>query len=177
METGEISEKCNINIFERFILLLSCAGHDLAHPGNNNAFEVNSKSELALTYNDKSVLENYSLFVLFSLFNDSNMNIFKDIDAYEVRYIRKIIIKNIIATDMANHFTDLKKLQSILKDDKSDLKMQENKEHIMSQIIHLADISNTLKPFEVSKCWVDLLFKEFYNQVIMFFNYFKIKLG
>jgi hypothetical protein len=175
MENGEIADVCNINIFERFILLLSCAGHDLAHPGNNNAFEVNSKSELALTYNDKSVLENYSLFVLFSFLNDFNMNIFKDIDAYEGKYIRKTIIKNIIATDMANHFTDLKKLQSILKDEKSDLTMQENKEHIMSQIIHLADISNSLKQFEVSKCWVDLLFKEFYNQVkIKFFMFIKI---
>jgi len=165
MEDGGIAEICNINYFERFILLISCAGHDLAHPGNNNAFEINSKSDLALTYNDKSVLENYSLFVLFNFLSDFNMNIFKDVDGYEVKYIRKTIIMNIIATDMANHFTDLKKLQNILKNEEIDLKMQENKEHIMSQIIHLADISNTLKPFSVSKTWVDLLFKEFYNQV------------
>ena len=35
---------------------------------------------------------------------------------------------------------------------------------MINKIIHLADISNTLKPFSVSKTWVDLLFKEFYNQ-------------
>ena len=150
-------------------MLISCSAHDVAHPGNNNLFEINSKSELALTYNDKSVLENYSLFVLFNFLSDFNLNIFKDIDGYEVKYIRKMIIMNIIATDMANHFNDLKKLKNILKNEKSDLTMQENKEHIMSQIIHLADISNTLKPFDVSKSWVDLLFKEFYAQVNLIF--------
>ena len=33
--------------------------HDLDHPGHTNAFEVNSNSDLALFYNDTSVLENH----------------------------------------------------------------------------------------------------------------------
>merc|ERR1712217_467081 len=39
-------------------LLLASIAHDAAHPGNNNAFEVNTRSRFALMYNDKSVLEN-----------------------------------------------------------------------------------------------------------------------
>lgn len=168
MEIGEIGTICKITNLERFILLISCAGHDMAHPGNNNLFEINTKSDLAIAYNDKSVLENYSLFILFNLLNDFNMNIFKDVENFEYKYIRKLIILNIIATDMANHFNDLKKLQNFMKNDSSDLSIQENKEHIMCQIIHLADISNTLKTFDVSKSWVDLLFKEFYDQVNLY---------
>lgn len=150
---------------EKFILLLSCAAHDIAHPGNNNIFEINTKSELAITYNDKSVLENYSLFVFFNFLKDFNMNIFSELDAYEFKHIRKVIIMNIIATDMANHFNDLKKFKELLGNDSADLKMQENKEFILTQVIHCADISNTFKPFYLSKSWVDLLFKEFYDQV------------
>ena len=71
-------------------MLISCAGHDVAHPGNNNLFEINSQTELALTYNDKSVLENYSLFVLFNFLGDNNLNIFKEIDGYEVKYVRNM---------------------------------------------------------------------------------------
>jgi hypothetical protein len=38
--------------------LIAAAGHDVAHTGTNNAFHIASGSELALRYNDVSVLEN-----------------------------------------------------------------------------------------------------------------------
>jgi len=100
------------------------------------------------------------------------MNIFSELDAYEIKHIRKTIINNIIATDMANHFNDLKKFKEILENDKNDLTMQENKEFILTQVIHMADISNTFKPFYMSKTWVDLLFKEFYDQVNFYYLIF-----
>lgn len=76
---------------------------------------------------------------------------------------------NIIATDMANHFNDLGKFKKLMADEKSDIQMQENKEFIMTQVIHLADISNTFKPFYLSRTWVDLLFREFFHQVKFFY--------
>jgi hypothetical protein len=93
------------------------------------------------------------------------MNIFSEFDIYETKQIRKVIINNIIATDMANHFNDLKKFKEIAESENNDLTKQENKEFICTQVIHLADISNTFKPFYISRTWVDLLFKEFYDQV------------
>ncbi len=41
--------------------------HDVEHTGHNNAFEVSSSSELALTYHDVSVLENHHAAVSFKL--------------------------------------------------------------------------------------------------------------
>lgn len=165
MEKADIANHCQMTNLERFILLISCGTHDIAHLGNTNLFEINSKSNLALAYNDKSVLENYSLFIFFNFLNDSNMNIFSNMDLTEIKNIRKIIITNIIATDMANHVGDIKRLKELLKDENSDITKQENKEFIMSQIIHLSDISNPFKPFNVYKKWVDLLFIEFFAQV------------
>jgi hypothetical protein len=166
LENGNFHNICDVNNFEKFILLLSCAAHDIAHPGTNNIFEVNTKSELSTLYNDKAVLENYSLFVFFNLIKDINLNIFSEFDPIEYKNIRRVIILNIIATDMSNHFTDLKKFKEIVYNEKCDLKKKENKEFILTQVIHSADISNSFKPFNISKTWVDLLFKEFYNQVI-----------
>jgi len=43
---------------EIFTLLISGLAHDVCHDGHNNIFHINSKSEIAMLYNDISVLEN-----------------------------------------------------------------------------------------------------------------------
>ena len=39
--------------------------HDVKHPGYNNDFMIKKDTEIALTYNDKSVLENYHISTAF----------------------------------------------------------------------------------------------------------------
>ena len=93
------------------------------------------------------------------------MNIFSDIDPGENRNLRRIFINNILSTDMSNHMNDLKKLKDIVVNENTDFTKMENKEFIMSEVVHLSDISNPIKPFSVYKKWVDLLFVEFFSQV------------
>jgi hypothetical protein len=155
----------NFTNLDKLILLLSCCSHDVDHPGNNNLFEVNSRSLLALTYNDKSVLENYHLFLFFNFLNNENMNIFIGFDHEQMKVIRKQFINNIIATDMANHKQDLNKLKDMIAPGKDfNPQKPETKDFISTQLIHFADISNGAKPFNIFNKWVDLLFKEFFTQ-------------
>jgi hypothetical protein len=149
---------------ETLVLLLSCATHDIDHPGHTNAFEINSRSLLALTYNDKSVLENYHLFLFFNFLINDNMNIFIEFDLNEIKIIRKLFISNIIATDMMNHANDLKKLKDMVNNPSFDKTKTENKEFMMTQLIHFADISNGSKPMDIYNKWVDKLFVEFFAQ-------------
>lgn len=37
--------------------MISSLGHDVGHTGRTNIFEINSLSDLAIRYHDKSVLE------------------------------------------------------------------------------------------------------------------------
>jgi hypothetical protein len=149
---------------ETLIILLSCASHDIDHPGRTNAFEINSRSILALTYNDKSVLENYHLFLFFNFLINTNMNIFGQFDLNEMKSIRKLFINNIIATDMMNHALDLKKLKEMVAQPTFEKTKTENKEFIMSQVTHFCDISNGTKPMGIYENWVSRLFKEFFVQ-------------
>ena len=49
----------NLSKLEILATLLSAIGHDLDHPGMNNAYQMNALTTLAITYNDSSPLENH----------------------------------------------------------------------------------------------------------------------
>ena len=73
---------------------------------NNNIF--NNKL-------DKSILENYHLASVFKLMNEnSNVNIFKNLDKEDYIKSRSDMISMILATDMANHFSDSAKMKGRL---------------------------------------------------------------
>lgn len=56
-----------IKEFEALSLMVAALGHDADHPGNDNQFEIDSSSPLALCYNDISVLENHHASTTFSV--------------------------------------------------------------------------------------------------------------
>src|SRR5277367_4010429 len=45
--------------FDALTLLITAIGHDVGHPGVNNAFLVTLNAPLAQLYNDRSVLESF----------------------------------------------------------------------------------------------------------------------
>ncbi len=53
--------------WEVFSVLLASIIHDVNHPGNTNKFEIKSKSEWAMQYNDVSPLENHHLACTYSV--------------------------------------------------------------------------------------------------------------
>jgi len=55
---------------EVLAILIAAAIHDVEHTGTTNSFHILSNSELALLYNDKSVLENHHLHTAFKLIQD-----------------------------------------------------------------------------------------------------------
>ena len=93
-------------------LFVGCLCHDIDHPGWSNAFEINRDGNIAILYNDRSVLENHHAAYTFSILREQDKDIFATLPRDKQRSVRKTIIGGILATDMAHHFdlvTTLKK--------------------------------------------------------------------
>uniref|UniRef100_A0A1W7RAV0 Phosphodiesterase n=1 Tax=Hadrurus spadix TaxID=141984 RepID=A0A1W7RAV0_9SCOR len=150
--------------------LFSAAIHDVDHPGVTNQYLINASSELALMYNDESVLENHSLAVAFKLLQDDNCNIFVNLNKKQRQSLRKMAIDMVLATDMSKHMNLLADLKTMVETKKiagSGVLMLENyteRIQVLQNMIHCADLSNPTKPLDLYRKWVNLIMEEFFQQ-------------
>lgn len=79
--------------------------HDLEHPGLNNLYQINAGTQLAIRYNDISVLENHHCAKAFELLAQPECNVLVPFTAEHRKYLRRAIIAMVLATDMSVHFS------------------------------------------------------------------------
>ncbi|EGF76804.1 hypothetical protein BATDEDRAFT_36218 [Batrachochytrium dendrobatidis JAM81] len=133
---------------EKLSLIVAAIGHDLDHPGFNNAYQVNACTELATTYNDSSPLENHH----------AGYNV----SASDYKEARKIIIQCILATDMAKHGEILSKFKGYAENFSYD--DGNHRQALFQMLMKCSDISNEVRPKHISEPWVDNLLEEFFAQ-------------
>jgi hypothetical protein len=59
LKVGKFQDLLKLTPLEHIGAIVAAISHDVDHPGFNNNFLVNTKDEIALLYNDQSVLENH----------------------------------------------------------------------------------------------------------------------
>lgn len=74
--------------------------------GLQNIYLIQTSHDLALKYNDKSVLENYHVSSFFKIIDDnpSDFNIFDKYLKEDYNKTREVLISMVLATDMSFHF-------------------------------------------------------------------------
>ncbi|XP_066265479.1 high affinity cGMP-specific 3',5'-cyclic phosphodiesterase 9A-like isoform X1 [Branchiostoma lanceolatum] len=144
------------------ILMTACICHDLDHPGYNNTYQINARTELAVRYNDISPLENHHCAVAFKILSNPDCNIFANVDKETWKQIRQGIITLILATDMARHGEILESFKQ--KVDNFDYANEEHVAALKMILIKCCDISNEVRPMDVSEPWVDCLLEEYFMQ-------------
>ncbi|KAL8842417.1 MAG: hypothetical protein Q9170_000545 [Blastenia crenularia] len=155
--------------FDALTLLICAIGHDVGHPGVNNAFLVALNAPLAQLYNDKSVLESFHCAAYSQILRRYWESAFED------TAMRGLMINSILATDMGLHFkymADLGNLQEKVYHNHgtegwSPQILDEYRTLTCGLLIKCADISNVARPFGVAATWADILQLEFANQGIM----------
>ena len=86
------SPQCVFTPLEVMSAIFAAAIHDVDHPGLTNQFLINTSSELAIMYNDESVLENHHLAVAFKLLQNSDCDIFANLTRKQRQTLRKMVI-------------------------------------------------------------------------------------
>ncbi|KAA8587681.1 hypothetical protein FQN60_016543, partial [Etheostoma spectabile] len=122
--------------------LFASAIHDVDHPGVSNQFLINTNSELALMYNDSSVLENHHLAVGFKLLQEDNCDMFQNLSKKQRQSLRKMVIDMVLATDMYKHMNLLADLKTMVETKKV----------------------TSLGPLELYRQWTDRIMVEFFTQ-------------
>nr|XP_014340870.1 PREDICTED: cAMP-specific 3',5'-cyclic phosphodiesterase 4D isoform X1 [Latimeria chalumnae] len=150
--------------------IFASAIHDVDHPGVSNQFLINTNSELALMYNDSSVLENHHLAVGFKLLQEENCDIFQNLTKKQRQSLRKMVIDIVLATDMSKHMNllaDLKTMVETKKVTSSGVLLLDNysdRIQVLQNMVHCADLSNPTKPLQLYRQWTNRVMEEFFRQ-------------
>ncbi|XP_035509706.1 cAMP-specific 3',5'-cyclic phosphodiesterase 4D-like isoform X4 [Morone saxatilis] len=150
--------------------LFASAIHDVDHPGVTNQFLINTSSELALMYNDASVLENHHLAVGFKLLQEDNCDIFQNLSKKQRESLRKMVIDMVLATDMSKHMNFLADMKTMVETKKVTslgvllLDNYSDRIQVLQNMVHCADLSNPTKPLEIYRQWTDRIMVEFFTQ-------------
>ncbi|CAK9002321.1 5'-cyclic phosphodiesterase 9A [Durusdinium trenchii] len=143
---------------EMFAMIMAALCHDVDHRGYNNAFEIMTRSELALRYNDSSPLENHHCARTFEIaLSKDECNFFQDLDQANYNLIRKRMIAGILATDMKHHGQHV----TILKEFEVGEPSESQSQFLVEVVLHAADISNPFMPPAPSQKWCACLNEEF----------------
>jgi calcium/calmodulin-dependent 3',5'-cyclic nucleotide phosphodiesterase len=144
---------------ELFAMFIAAIVHDFEHTGTSNNFHIQSRSDVALIYNDRAVLENHHVSAASRLMRIDDYNIVSEFTSDEYKNFRHLVIEMVLATDMTCHFTQLKTMKSLLS-------MPENieKAKALALVLHCADISHPGKPWNIHQTWTQSLMEEFFKQ-------------
>lgn len=104
---------------EIFAILLAATFHDVGHDGMNNLYQKHTRSNLAIRYNDISILENMHSAVGHSLLmgdeKEDEWDIFADWDSRQIDKARTVMMNAVLGTDMSNHFESVGKITAMME--------------------------------------------------------------
>ncbi|CAD7976803.1 unnamed protein product, partial [Amoebophrya sp. A25] len=165
---------------EFLAVILGSLGHDAGHRGFTNQFEVSTKSDLALRYNDLSVLENHHASISWGSIVSAGVAVVPPKISPTLDRFRLLFVSGIINTDMKFHGEHIQKAHHVVKycqdrdakvgdediyapdEDEDDDTTQD----VCELFLHLADIGNMVTPLKQSVRWKKIVLAEFESQAI-----------
>nr|CAG8439478.1 9657_t:CDS:2 [Entrophospora candida] len=145
-------------------LMIAGLCHDVGHPGLNNVYQVNARTPLALKYKNESVLENYSCTLTMELL--SKHKLFQmDNNSSSSGIGSRCCYSSSSSTFTSPESSPTSTTSpSRLFPTTPTLLDKDRRLILLKVLLHAADLSNTVRPWEISKCWSDCVVEEFFKQ-------------
>jgi hypothetical protein len=138
----------------------------VGHPGLNNPFHVkHMRLEVAVLYNDVSVLEHSHASHAWRLLTRPEHDVFANVSEAETAAIRQTHISMILGTDMSTHFDDVAKFSAKTAAGGLQVGSDADTRFILRMALHSADVSNAAKGPELCMPWAVRVMDEFFMQV------------
>jgi len=151
----------------------------------SNAFLVSTGAALAITYNDRSPLENMHAAKFFETLHRPGHDFLKNLPGDANKAVRSKVIDAILATDMGHHFEIVDKLIARVskkgdfpvtktfstvehvdstKDEVSKRSNKDDRRMLLQVFMHTSDLGHCCRPWDVHKGLVVDLEEEFFRQ-------------
>ena len=155
-----------ITPLDRLGALIGAAIHDHDHPGLNNAFLIAIKDELAIMYNDVSVLESHHLASAWQILMQDEYNFLRHLSREQFRELRDVVVQVVLGTDLRFHFEHYTKFKTKVASDAFLLgsATREDIKFLLLIAVHTADIANPAKPSALCLEWTRRVMEEFFRQ-------------
>ncbi len=134
-------------------------------------FNTLASHDIAIRYNDRSVLENFHIASALDISKRNECNIFANMKDKDAAYkeIRLTWIDLILDTDMARHFSVVKELDAKLKKaaDNGTVYCCSDQSHqtfTLSVLLHCCDLGNPTKSWDTYQTWTSRVMEEFHSQ-------------
>eukprot|EP01062_Namystynia_karyoxenos_P074415 TRINITY_DN712_c0_g1_i1.p1 TRINITY_DN712_c0_g1~~TRINITY_DN712_c0_g1_i1.p1 ORF type:complete len:1356 (+),score=452.92 TRINITY_DN712_c0_g1_i1:114-4181(+) len=144
-------------------LLMIGLFHDLDHMGLNNSYHLKAETPLGMLSSasgSRSVLEVHHCSVAIEILSDESTNILCTLPEEDRKYVFKVMIHSILATDMSRHGEILADFQRSV-DSPYDRDCDEHRLRLIAMLVKAADVSNVCKPFHISRDWGRKVQQEF----------------
>ncbi|KAJ0401964.1 hypothetical protein P43SY_002011 [Pythium insidiosum] len=175
LNDGQIRD--TLTNLEFYAALVAAAIHDFRHPGKSNNYMIKCKHDLAIQYNDRSILESMHLAETFFIMRSPQCDIFGRMKDKPYREIRKAIIEMVLSTDLSMHLQLVGNLKALIIQEQSAAtagnatagadagsRLVTDPMMVMKVVIKCADIGHAAKERRLHVIWSSLIIEEFFLQ-------------
>jgi len=155
--------KRSLNPVHQLTGLLAAASHDVGHDAMNNKYHKVVKSPIGTLY-ASSNLEQYHIAKATEIRNipgcDWTTSLQNWHSAWTPENVWELFSNMILGTDLSLYFPQKRKPFASLAD-RAEVPISKVNEYALVQILHLADISNVVKPRGIATRWAGRFYQEF----------------
>ena len=148
---------------EELAVLTAALCHDVGHQALSSDFYIKTRHELAVQYNDISVLENMHCSMSFNLLRNAKTDFTTQWTEDQWGLFRRTFIQSVLATDMKSHF-ELTAKMTELKSVPPETLSPEQKKTIYLSIVHAADLANPVMSTKACYDWAFRVVEEMHEQ-------------